>query len=376
MLGDVVRLADNLWFIQGEMPPDASRRPDWCNVVIYRVDGRVYLIDSSGGPIMRSSIEHILTDVGEIESLTLINTHGHLDHICNNDLIQTVPAMRRRHLLCADAIDFVQSDFAAHMAEEFDYLATIYEPFDSYQTHRRLYRLAALLRDSLGRMVGRRQVLHWLFRFQFRKFNPVRDSQQTMRPLEEIPSESLRFGEVEWTGWTLGEDDVRILRADAHMPGDVVIYIPEHQMLCAGDVTFPLFPTFRESSRDRILDCLTKILRMARDGHVDVLADGHGNRCYTGRLRVESLLEEVIGDHLAFEQILRDIFTARDGLTPGEVYDSFTGFADRPGVVNRYLSLEFPHTPPSLQNVMVTTMLQLGFQPRGPKGRKRFYRPN
>ncbi len=373
MLGDIAGLADNLWFIQGEMPPDASQRPDWCNVVSYRAGDRVYLIDSSGGPVMRSSIERVLADIGPIESLTLINTHGHLDHICNNDLIQTVPAKTRRHLLCADSIDFVRSDFAAHMAEEFDYLATVYEPFDSYQSHRRLYRLAALMRDGLGRIGGPKRVLHWLFRFQFRKFNPVRDSRQTMRPLEEMPTESLHFGEVEWNGWTLGEDDVRILKADAHMPGDVVIYIPEHKMLCAGDITFPLFPTFRDSSRDRILDCLTKMLRMTRGGHVDVLADGHGDRCFRGRVQVESMLDEVIGDHLAFEEILREIFNARDGLTPAEVYHAFTGFTDRQ-VVNRYLALEFPHTPPSLQNVMVTTMLQLGFQPRGPKGNKRFYR--
>lgn len=374
MLGEIVRLADNLWFIQGEMPPDASRRPDWCNVVVYRTDDRVYLIDSAGGPVMRAAIECILREIGPIESLTLINTHGHLDHICNNDLIQTTSATSKRHLLTSDAIEFVRSDFAAHMADEFDYLSTVYEPFSSYRAHRGLYRVAALLRDSLGRVVGTKRVLHRLFRFQFRKFNPVGDSLETMRPLEGMPRETLRFDEVEWTGWTLGTDDIRILKADAHMPGDVIVYIPEHKTLCAGDITFPLFPTFRDSSRDQILDCLTKCLRMTRDGFVEIMADGHGDRCYLGSAEVEDLLGRVIADHLAYEETLRDILAGRDGLTPAEIYEAFSGFAERP-VVNRYLSLEFPHTPPSLQNVMVTTLLQLGFDARGPKGHKRFYRP-
>ena len=49
MLGDTMRLADNLWFIGGEMPEDASKAPDWCNVVIYQAADRVYVIDSGGG---------------------------------------------------------------------------------------------------------------------------------------------------------------------------------------------------------------------------------------------------------------------------------------------------------------------------------------
>ena len=66
----------------------------------------------------------------------------------------------------------------------------------------------------------------------------------------------------------------------------------------------------------------------------------------------------VLADHLAYEQILNEIFEAADGLTPAQVYDAFRKFGDRPFVA-KYLALEFPHTPASLQNVMVTTMLQL-----------------
>jgi glyoxylase-like metal-dependent hydrolase (beta-lactamase superfamily II) len=113
MLGDVVQLADNLWFIHGEMPKDASKAPDWRNVVIYRSANRLYLIDSGGGSAIRSSIQRILSEVGEVESFTLINSHGHLDHICNNDVVSSTSADRKRHLLRREAIEFVKSDFSA-----------------------------------------------------------------------------------------------------------------------------------------------------------------------------------------------------------------------------------------------------------------------
>ena len=76
MLGETLQLADNLWYVQGEMPSNVDDAPDWCNVVIYRAGDRLYLIDSSGGPVMRAGILGVLDHVGPVESFTLINTHS------------------------------------------------------------------------------------------------------------------------------------------------------------------------------------------------------------------------------------------------------------------------------------------------------------
>ena len=91
------------------MPKDASKAPDWCNVVIYTAADQVYVIDSGGGTAMRASIDRVLNDVGVVDSFTLINTHGHLDHICNNAVISSVraasakPAYARRYCRGTDA---------------------------------------------------------------------------------------------------------------------------------------------------------------------------------------------------------------------------------------------------------------------------------
>lgn len=183
MLGETIRLEDNLWFIRGEMPQDASATPDWCNVVFYRVADRTYLIDGGGGAAARASIHRLLAESGPSTSFAVVNTHAHLDHICNNDLLNAAPARIRHHLLHSAAIEIARGDFAAHPAQEFDNLGKVYDPFTSYRTLRGRYAVAAALRDVLGPLLGRRAVLRALFRIQLRTFRPTNTSTVTMEAI-------------------------------------------------------------------------------------------------------------------------------------------------------------------------------------------------
>ena len=371
-LGEVTRLEKNLWYVQGEMPEDSRKDPDPCNVVVYKADDRLYLIDSSSGPKMRESIEGVLRQAGPVESFTLINTHSHLDHICNNDLIDTVDAGIRHHYILQSGVPRFEVDAPGYFAEQFEEMDEYFDPFTSYQVDRWKYRFVGILRDTLGMFVGRKRVLRFLFGVLFKKFGPINDSRATMEPLGNLPARELIFGGATWHGWVLGQNDVYVLEGRAHTDDEVFVYVPEHRALVLGDSTFPLFPTWENSDKDRILDCLEKSLSMVKSGSVDVLADGHSDRCYVTRDDMEALLETTIADHLRYEEILRDVFEKEDGLTPGEVYERFREY-DEP-VVEKYLGLEFPHSPPSLQNVMVTTLLQMGYEARGERRHKRFYR--
>jgi hypothetical protein len=170
MLGQTTLLAEGLWFVQGEMPENVDDAPDWCNVVIYRKADRLYLVDSSGGTAMRDSIERVLREVGPVRSATLVNTHAHLDHICNNDLIGQVPAAERHHYLGRGGTTADALDAPRYFAAQFDQMDTYADPFASYPVNRGTYRLAGWIRDGLGLVVGRRRVLGWLFGLQFKKF--------------------------------------------------------------------------------------------------------------------------------------------------------------------------------------------------------------
>jgi glyoxylase-like metal-dependent hydrolase (beta-lactamase superfamily II) len=91
MLGDIVALADNLWLVLGDMPADVP------NVLVYRSGERVYLLDSGAGPTIRASILNVLHEVGPVESFILLNSHGHPDHVGNNDVIRLAQAKQRKH---------------------------------------------------------------------------------------------------------------------------------------------------------------------------------------------------------------------------------------------------------------------------------------
>jgi hypothetical protein len=56
-----------------------------------------------------------------------------------------------------------------------------------------------------------------------------------------------------------------------------------------------------------------------------------------------------------------------------QIYDRLCRDGADP-VVYRYRALEFTHTPPSLQNVILATLIQMGYVARGRHGHKRFYR--
>jgi glyoxylase-like metal-dependent hydrolase (beta-lactamase superfamily II) len=298
------------------MPRHVSQAPDWCNAVIYLAGDHLYLIDSSGGARMRASIVRVLREVGPVEVFTLINTHSHLDHICNNDLIDSVEAKTKHHYLLRAGMDPARLNAPAYFADQFDRMDAYVDPFTSYPVNRVTYRIAGWVRDALGLFVGRRRVLQWLFAIQFRKFAPVADSRLTMEALDDRPAGPLRIGDTAWSGWRLGTADLYVLEARAHTDHDLLVYLPEHHMLCMGDVTFPLFPTWADSSRDRILECLRKSQAMAASSDVELLADGHGDRCYQGPAEVEDLLVGLVDDHMAYEQVLDDVFATADGLAP------------------------------------------------------------
>jgi glyoxylase-like metal-dependent hydrolase (beta-lactamase superfamily II) len=91
MLGEIMPMARNLWLVVGDMPADIP------NVLVYRKGDCLYLLDSSAGPTMRASIQKVFADVGPVPSFTLLNSHGHADHVGNNDLSHLVQAKQKSH---------------------------------------------------------------------------------------------------------------------------------------------------------------------------------------------------------------------------------------------------------------------------------------
>ena len=154
----------------------------------------------------------------------------------------------------------------------------------------------------------------------------------------------------------------------------MLFYLPEHQLLHTADLTFPLFPTFPSSDGIRTRAVLEKCRAVAAAGAVAELTDAHHHTVYRGRDDVVAFLQTLLFEHDHFRAVLREILDARDGLTAAEIHAQLRRRRGDP-VVHHYLSLEFPYLPMSLQQIIVVSLLEMGYSTSGPRGRHRFHRP-
>jgi glyoxylase-like metal-dependent hydrolase (beta-lactamase superfamily II) len=366
MLGDIVPLANNLWLVVGDLPADVP------NALVYRAGDRLYLLDSGAGSTIRASILQVLHEVGPVQSFTLLNSHAHADHVGNNDLIHLVEARQTHHYL--SEVGLARLDARSYFADQFARLSASYDPATGFQAHRLLWRFAGVLRDLLAVFVGERRALEIIFSLYLRKFQPLRPSRETIQPYESLPRQPLLIGDVSWTGWSFGEDEVWVLEARGHTPDEVLFYLPEHQMLHTGDLTFPLFPTFPDSNGAVTQEMLSKCRAMASAGAIALLTDGHHQQVYQGQEEVIAFLGTLITEQEHFQAVLKEILEEHEGLTVGQVYTHMRQRQDDP-VVQQYLSLEFPTLPMPLQQIIAVSLLQMGYEAKGPRRKKRFYRP-
>jgi glyoxylase-like metal-dependent hydrolase (beta-lactamase superfamily II) len=367
MFGDIVPLANNLWMIVGDIVADVP------NTLVYQTGDHLYLLDSGAGAPMRRSILKVLREVGPVESFTLLNSHTHADHIGNNDLIHLVEAKQTHHYLSEAGL--ARLDPPSYFADQFAQLSAVYDPLTGFQAHRQRWRFAEVVRDLVAVFVGERRALELFFSFYLRKFEPFHPSPETIQTYETLPKQNLMIGSVPWTGWSFGKDEVWVLEERGHTPDEVLFYLPEHQLLHTADLTFPLFPTFPDTNGAVTQEMLRKCHTMAVAGTIQVLVDSHHHpQAYRGQEAVVAFLEPLFTEQEHFQAVLREILEEHEGLTVGQVY---THVRQRHGdpVVQHYLSLEFPSVPMPLQQIIAVSLLQMGYEARGPRRKKRFYRP-
>ena len=70
--------------------------------------------------------------------------------------------------------------------------------------------------------------------------------------------------------------------------------------------------------------------------------------------------------------VLREIIENNNGLTVGQIYKHIRKRNYDP-MLQHYLSIEYPHLPMSLQQIIAVTLVQLGYEPKGRSGKKHFY---
>jgi glyoxylase-like metal-dependent hydrolase (beta-lactamase superfamily II) len=170
----------------------------------------------------------------------------------------------------------------------------------------------------------------------------------------------------------LGDDDVWVLQAGGHTPDEVLFYLPDHQLLHTADLTLALFPTFPSSNGAVTRTMLSKCHATADADAVRLLTDGHHHMVYRGRDEAVAFLGTLLAEHKHFQTVLRDIVETHDGLSVARIYAHVRRRIADP-VVQHYLSLEFPYLPMALQQIITVSLLEMGYEAKGSRRRKRFY---
>ena len=276
--GDVVRVAPSTLMIVGRELNPAKGEADIANVILYRPGDTLYVIDSGATPSFRPFLRKAISRMRPFRNLVLINTHGHPDHIGNNDLVMATPAARKRHYMSrldfSLADNYVEESLAAGIAGVSGYIPGFDDP-------------TAQAQDL------------------FELFAPLEQSTNTRRALESLPQRPFRIGRLRTRGWAFGNDDVEVLRTGAHTHGELVVYFPKTHLLHTADETISIYPVWPESSAARTRRVFVELLAAASGNGARILTEGHTFSVLRGAGRIRQRVRALRDGYDAYDQAVR-----------------------------------------------------------------------
>ena len=365
MLGDIVELKKNLWLVEGENPENVFKAPVIASSVLYKAEDRLYLMDTGVGSVFRQSLKKVIEQAYPISEFYLLNSHLHVDNICNNNIIEEVQAKKKHHYVS-------EAGFASLNSYVFDSLMTLSEYYDVFSGYSFPYNMQLLLYRFRGVFQGKKKAVGAFVGMSTKKYQPVHTSRHTMQPLELHPDHEVVIGEVPWKGWDL--KDIDVLEVRGHAPDELVFYIPEHKFLFAADLTYELIPMWPPVHRDRSVQAIENCVAMASAGEIEMLVDSHHEEIYDSSDKVVALLEKFLANHSRFIEVMQEIMKAAGSLTVDEMYKRLKSRQDDPAVAAHF-ELDFPHSPNTLRTLICTLMLQLEWPSEGKAGKQRFSLP-
>ncbi|WP_314247430.1 MBL fold metallo-hydrolase [Streptomyces kutzneri] len=85
-LGDLIEIDDRTVLVLGQELDLAHDQPDVANALVHRAGDTLVLVDTGVTPAFRTALRAAADRVGPWTRALLLTTHGHPDHVGNNDL--------------------------------------------------------------------------------------------------------------------------------------------------------------------------------------------------------------------------------------------------------------------------------------------------
>lgn len=332
-LGSTLRVDDRTVLVLGQELDVASNQPDVANVVLHRVDDTLFMVDTGVTAEFREALKSAVDLVGPWSRLVVLITHGHPDHVGNNDLVDELAEERGIQAeLVVPAADVAQMrDPQSYWKTSFDRLAGL-APLPAAPG------LVALKITSL--------------------FQPYRPFSRHTRTYEQTAPEAITIGGRRFTGWSWADGAVSVLRSQGHCAGHVVVYLRDNQLLHLGDEVNGPCPVMHDADQQRLTDIQTAALDLIDGGVVTHLTDGHTfavQDAATASARLRELLHQGL--------VLQG---AAAGLVDGQ--PTVRGDAFTAGLTQRYSDLAVQGANPSpvfLAMMAASQLRRLGYTRSG-----------
>ncbi|MFI5760369.1 MBL fold metallo-hydrolase [Streptomyces sp. NPDC051563] len=288
-LGDLIEIDDRTVLVLGQDLDLGRGQPDVANALVHRAGDTLVLVDTGVTEAFRTALREAAARVGPWSRALVLTTHGHLDHIGNDDLADA---------LGVPAAHWVPAPDVPQMRDPVAYWVRAFERAAG----------PAALTDPAG-TAARVVAL----------FRPMRPFGETTRTYEERPPEQIRIGPLRFTGWTFADGAVRVLRSQGHCAGHVVVHLRDPGVLHLSDEDNGPCGAMADADQLKIQTVLGSAAVLVEAGEAALLTDGHTFAVRRGAEAVshlDGLLEQAaaLGEAslgLAGERVVPSAFAAR-----------------------------------------------------------------
>jgi glyoxylase-like metal-dependent hydrolase (beta-lactamase superfamily II) len=331
-LGDVVELDRRTVLVLGQELISSQGQPDVANSLLHVAGDTLYLVDTGCTEQFREALVAAVGQLGSWSRLVVLTTHGHVDHVGNNDL-----ADQLGHDHGASVVHLVPAADVAQMRDAVGYWT------DS------LRRLAGVLPgyESAGDIASLIVSL----------FQPQHPFGATTRTFEASPFERIDIGPLRLTGWSFGDGAVNVLRSQGHCAGQVVVHLRDAGVLHLSDEANAPCGAMHDADQVKLLTSLGHAATLVESGAVRTVTEGHLFRASTGDdavARMETLLDQAVELDARAHDLLGDGTGPVDaGAFAGDLGDAYAVLGTEGG----------NPSPMFLALMAVNTLRELGLAP-------------
>ena len=289
-LGDVLEIDDRTVLVLGQELDVAHDRPDVANALVHRAGETLFLVDTGVTTAFRNALRGAIHRVGPWSRLVVLTTHGHPDHVGNNDLADE---LGREHNVPVE--HYVPARDLPQMLDPADYWIRSFS---------RIAGVAPL--PAPPRLAGNKVVS---------LFQPLRPFATVTHTFEELPLERIAFGAVSMTGWSFADGAVQVLRSQGHCAGHVIVALRDNGVVHLADEGNGPCGVMHDADQLKLQTVLAATATLFDHGDATILTDGH---TFAVRRDAEAAgyLNGLLDQAMALQQVALSATKGRTSITP------------------------------------------------------------